>query len=79
MYDFVCNHVYHNYFKMSILDFQLPQSNTRVVLSACQESINGWWGIECTSCRVNGAGKCDPDGCPVGTTYIEKDRKCECE
>ena len=29
------------------------------------------------SCNVNGAGKCDPDGCPMtGTVYLDSDKQC---
>ena len=47
-------------------------------MSACQRKIGGWWGIDCTSCVVNGAGKCDPDGCPNKTaiSYYEYDKQC---
>ena len=35
-------------------------------------------GVDCTSCAVNGPGKCDPDGCPIqaGVVYVESKKKC---
>ena len=31
----------------------------------CQLDIEGYEGLNCYSCTVNGPGKCDPDGCPT--------------
>ena len=44
--------------------------------SACQTSISGG-SLHCISCTVNGAGKCDPDGCPPKTIYQNNTNKCE--
>ena len=41
-------------------------------MSACQTNV--YW--DCKSCVVNGPGKCDPDGCPETTVYVEKDQLC---
>ena len=45
---------------------------------ACQTRIGGYWGPDCMFCPVNGAGKCDPDGCPkqTGIFYLETTNLC---
>ena len=32
--------------------------------------------LKCISCKINGPGKCDPDGCPEKTVYVESINKC---
>ena len=44
--------------------------------SACQLKIGGEAGFDCTSCAVNGPGKCDPDGCPKHAWFDGSDNKC---
>lgn len=33
--------------------------------------------IHCTGCKINGAGKCDPNHCPQSTVYNNNTRTCE--
>ena len=46
------------------------------VCSACQVSIGGTNGLDCTSCNTNGANKCDSTGCPTGTVYDSSNQNC---
>ena len=61
------------------LTFQLH--NYKTILLACQRNIGNrmFRKLDCNGCRVNGAGKCDPDGCPEYTVYIKEDRQCGCK
>ena len=51
-----------------------------IFISACQFNIGGRDQSDCTSCSLNGAGNCDPDGCPKKTgiwiSYVEKNKQC---
>ena len=48
-------------------------------MSECQMDIGGILSLHCISCTVNGAGKCDPDGCVKTTGIIYKEQSCTCK
>ena len=45
-------------------------------ISACQLRIGGIRGLDCKSCIVNGDGKCDTDGCPKNSVFVETKKQC---
>lgn len=61
--------------------------NTRTLMcETCQDNIGGKAHLKCVSCQVNGAGRCDPTGCPnnknndyrhITTLYNYKTNMCE--
>ena len=54
-------------------------NNILHVYLVCQTRINNKLCKDCTSCKVNGPGKCDPGGCPTkeGTVYVEQYKHCK--
>ena len=48
-----------------------------LIYLVCQGSIGGFSWKSCSSCVINGARKCDPDGCPITTVYVNTTQMCE--
>ena len=45
-------------------------------LTACQHHFGYYYDLHCKSCFMNGAGLCDPDGCPVGSVFVRTEKRC---
>ena len=69
---FYLNYLYKDGIPQCLIQkYHIPAWQTRIGARL------GFWGKDCTSCRVNGPGKCDPDGCPnKATIYVKRDKQC---
>ena len=67
----------HQAVQISNIQQRVDGELARDVCEMCQINIGGQSGLNCASCTINGAGKCDPKGCPEQTTFVDNDKICE--
>ena len=51
-------------------------NNSTAMCDVCQLTIGGYYGLNCLSCVVNGAGRCDELACPALTYYNDTTHMC---